>query len=89
MRRLAVPLVAALCFAQQTDYRVTPRFAPRLEIEDLLDRADAAKDEIYATTAKRAGQPGDYYDDATAFRRRLTQDIEGKARVLARLKAQP
>jgi len=51
--------------------------------------ADAAKDEVYATTAKRAGQPDDYYDDAASFRRRLTQDIESKARVLARLKAQP
>ena len=51
--------------------------------------ADAARDQIYATIAKRAGQPDDYYDDAASFRRRLTQDIESKARVLARLKAQP
>lgn len=51
--------------------------------------ADASKDEIYATTAKRAGQPADYYDDADSFRRRLASDIESKARVLARLKAQP
>jgi len=48
----------------------------------------AAKDEIYATTAKRAGQPDDYFDDASAFRQRLARDIESKARVLARLKAQ-
>jgi tripartite-type tricarboxylate transporter receptor subunit TctC len=48
----------------------------------------AAKDEIYATTAKRAGQPDDYFDDATAFRQRLARDIESKARVLARLKVQ-
>ena len=42
-----------------------------------------------ATTAKRAGQPDDYYDDANSFRRRLAQDVASKARVLARLKAQP
>ena len=40
------------------------------------------------TTAKRAGQPDDYYADATAFRLRLTRDIESKARVLARVKTQ-
>jgi tripartite-type tricarboxylate transporter receptor subunit TctC len=48
----------------------------------------AAKDEIYATTAKRAGQPDDYFDDAAAFRQRLGRDIASKARVLARLKVQ-
>ena len=31
--------------------------------------ANAAKDEVYVTTAKRAGQPDDYYSDAEAFRR--------------------
>ena len=51
--------------------------------------ADSAKDDGYATIAKRVGQPTDYYDDADAFRRRLTRDIESKARVLARLKVQP
>jgi tripartite-type tricarboxylate transporter receptor subunit TctC len=51
--------------------------------------ADAAKDQTYAMIAKRAGQPAEYYDDATAFRQRLTRDVETKARVLARLKAQP
>jgi tripartite-type tricarboxylate transporter receptor subunit TctC len=50
--------------------------------------AEAAKDNIYATTAKRAGQPDDYYDDAAAFRARLAHDIESKARVLSRLKTQ-
>ncbi len=50
--------------------------------------AEAAKDDIYATTAKRAGQPDDYYDDAAAFRQRLARDIESKARVLSRLKTQ-
>jgi len=50
---------------------------------------DAARDDGYATIAKRAGQPADYYDDADAFRRRLMRDIGSKARVLARLKVQP
>ena len=50
--------------------------------------AEAAKDDLYATTAKRAGQPDDYYADAAAFRQRLARDIESKARVLSRLKTQ-
>jgi tripartite-type tricarboxylate transporter receptor subunit TctC len=50
--------------------------------------AVASKDETYVTTAKRAGQPDEYYADAAAFRARLTSDIESKARVLARLKTQ-
>jgi tripartite-type tricarboxylate transporter receptor subunit TctC len=48
--------------------------------------AEAAKEEGYATIAKRAGQPDDYYDSAAAFQQRLTRDIESKARVLARVK---
>jgi tripartite-type tricarboxylate transporter receptor subunit TctC len=51
--------------------------------------ADAAKDDSYSNVAKRAGQPPDYYADAQAFQQRLTRDIETKARVLTRLKAQP
>ena len=50
--------------------------------------ADAAKDQVYATIAKRAGQPDDYYADAGAFAQRLARDIDNKARVLARLKTQ-
>lgn len=50
--------------------------------------ADAAKDDGYASVAKRAGQPAEYYDTADAFRQRLARDIDNKARVLARLKAQ-
>ena len=50
--------------------------------------AEAAKDNIYATIAKRAGQPDDYYDDDAAFRARLARDIDSKARVLSRLKTQ-
>jgi tripartite-type tricarboxylate transporter receptor subunit TctC len=49
--------------------------------------AAAANDRTYATIAKRAGQPDDYYADAAAFRSRLARDIESKARVLARLKS--
>jgi tripartite-type tricarboxylate transporter receptor subunit TctC len=50
--------------------------------------ATAAKDDVYVTTAKRAGQPEDYYADAEAFRQRLARDIESKTRVLARIKTQ-
>lgn len=51
--------------------------------------AGAAKDEAYATTAKRAAQPDDYYGDAAAFSQRLKRDIERKAAVLTRVKTQP
>ena len=51
--------------------------------------AGAAKDEIYATTAKRAAQPNDYYSDAATFRQRLQRDTERKAAVLARVTARP
>jgi tripartite-type tricarboxylate transporter receptor subunit TctC len=51
--------------------------------------AGAARDEAYATVAKRAAQPPDYYADADAFKQRLTRDIERKAAVLARVKTQP
>jgi tripartite-type tricarboxylate transporter receptor subunit TctC len=47
---------------------------------------DAAKDDIYVITAKRAGQPDDLYLDAAEFRQRLQSDIASKARVLSRLK---
>ena len=50
--------------------------------------AEAVKNEAYVTTAKRAGQPDDYYSGAAAFRLRLTRDVESKSRVLARVKAQ-
>jgi tripartite-type tricarboxylate transporter receptor subunit TctC len=51
--------------------------------------AGAAKDEAYATTAKRAAQPDDYYSDAAAFSQRLKRDVERKAAVLKRVKTQP
>ena len=47
--------------------------------------AGAAKDDNYANTAKYAAQPADYYADAATLRQRLDRDIEGKARVLARV----
>jgi tripartite-type tricarboxylate transporter receptor subunit TctC len=50
---------------------------------------DAAKDEVYVTIAKRAGQPDDLYLDAAGFKQRLQGDVASKARVLARLKTQP
>jgi tripartite-type tricarboxylate transporter receptor subunit TctC len=50
--------------------------------------AESAKSDVYVTTAKRAGQPDDYYSDAAAFRQRLAHDIESKTRVLARVKTQ-
>jgi tripartite-type tricarboxylate transporter receptor subunit TctC len=49
---------------------------------------EAARDDIYATTARRAGQPDDLYRDAAGFRQRLQGDVASKARVLARLKTQ-
>jgi len=51
--------------------------------------AGAARDEAYATVARRAAQPADYYADADAFKDRLMRDIERKAAVLARVKTQP
>ena len=47
--------------------------------------AGAAKDDNYANTAKNAAQPADYYADAAMLQQRLNRDIEGKARVLARV----
>jgi len=47
--------------------------------------AGAATDDKYADAAKATAQPSDYYADAATLRRRLNRDIEGKARVLARL----
>src|SRR5262245_43387125 len=49
----------------------------------------AARDDAYATVAKRAAQPPDYYADADAFKERLMRDIERKAAVLVRVKTQP
>jgi tripartite-type tricarboxylate transporter receptor subunit TctC len=47
--------------------------------------AGAAKDDAYANAARNASQPADYYADAATLKQRLDRDIEGKARVLARV----
>jgi tripartite-type tricarboxylate transporter receptor subunit TctC len=49
----------------------------------------SAESETYASVAKRAAQPTEYYADAAAFRTRLKGDIEAKARILPRIKTQP
>jgi tripartite-type tricarboxylate transporter receptor subunit TctC len=68
---------------------LAPPAAPQPTLSKLSSAcAEAAKNDLYATTAKRSGQPDDYYDDAPAFRQRLARDIESKARVLSRLKTQ-
>ncbi len=48
--------------------------------------AAAAKDGGYATVAKGAAQPPDYFADAATFRQRLQRDIERKADVIKRVK---
>jgi tripartite-type tricarboxylate transporter receptor subunit TctC len=50
--------------------------------------AGAAKDEAYAGTAQRGGQPPNYYADRTMFGARLDRDIEAKRRLIARMKLQ-
>jgi len=66
---------------------LAPRSTPAPILAKLAAACDhAAKDQTYATIAKRAGQPDEYYADAEAFRLRLARDIDSKARVLARLK---
>jgi len=47
--------------------------------------AGAAKDGSYANAARNAAQPADYYADAATLAQRLKRDIDGKARVLARV----
>ncbi len=48
----------------------------------------AAKDEVYASAAKRGGQPPNYYADRATFGMRLERDIEAKRRLIARMKLQ-
>lgn len=50
--------------------------------------AGAARDEAYATTAKRAAQPANYYADRDGFAARLARDIDVKKRLLARMPKQ-
>ena len=83
---------------KEQGYDVTPAsfgglLAPRATPQPILSKlssacAEAAKNDLYATIAKRAGQPDDYFDDAVAFQRRLARDTDSKARVLSRLKTQ-
>src|SRR5262245_10706757 len=83
---------------EEQGYNVSPAsfgglLAPSATPQPILSKlssacAEAAKSDLYATTAKRAGQPDDYYADAAVFRQRLARDIESKARVLSRLKTQ-
>jgi len=83
---------------KEQGYNVSPAsfgglLAPPATPQPILSKlsaacAEAANYDLYATTAKRAGQPDDYYADAEAFRQRLARDIESKARVLSHLKTQ-
>ena len=50
--------------------------------------AGAAQDDIYASAAKRGGQPPNYYADRATFGLRLAGDIEAKRRLIARMKLQ-
>jgi tripartite-type tricarboxylate transporter receptor subunit TctC len=68
---------------------LAPAATPK-EIVSKLEPAceGAAKDEIYATAAKRGGQPPNYYADRATFGARLERDIEAKRRLIARLNLQ-
>jgi tripartite-type tricarboxylate transporter receptor subunit TctC len=84
---------------KEQGYDVSPAsfgglFAPQKTPRRILTKlgracAGAAKDESYATAAKRAAQPDDYYADAASFRQRLRRDTERKAEVLKRIAAPP
>jgi tripartite-type tricarboxylate transporter receptor subunit TctC len=68
---------------------LAPAATPAPIVAKLADACvTAAKDATYATTAKRAAQPDDYYGDAAIFKQRLQRDIERKAAVLARVATQ-
>ena len=68
---------------------LAPIATPGLILSKLQSSCQAAaKEEIYVTTAKRAGQPDNYYADAAEFRQRLQRDIASKERVLSQLKTQ-
>jgi tripartite-type tricarboxylate transporter receptor subunit TctC len=78
---------------KEQGYNVSPEsfgglLAPSATPQPILSKlssacAEAAKNDMYATTAKRAGQPDDYYADAAAFRQRLARHREQGARVVA------
>ena len=70
---------------KEQGYDVSPAsfgglLAPRATPQPILSKlssacAEAAKNDLYATIAKNAGQPDDYFDDAAAFQLRLARDI--------------
>jgi tripartite-type tricarboxylate transporter receptor subunit TctC len=67
--------------------------APAATPNDIIGKLEAAcegaaKDEVYASAAKRGGQPPSYYADRTTFGMRLARDIEAKRRLIARMKLQ-
>jgi tripartite-type tricarboxylate transporter receptor subunit TctC len=62
-----------------TPARIVNRLAHACEI--------AARNEPYASTAKRLAQPDSYYANVATFRHRLQRDIEVKRRLLTKLGA--
>jgi len=65
---------------------MAPAATPK-EIIAKLEQAceGAAKDDIYATAAKRGAQPPDYYADSATFGQRIERDIEAKKRLIGRM----
>ena len=68
---------------------LAPAATPK-EIIGKLETAceGAAKDEVYASAARRGGQPPSYYADRATFGMRLERDIDAKRRLIARMKLQ-
>ena len=67
--------------------------APAATPKDVIGKLEtacegAAKDEIYASAARRGGQPPSYYADRAIFVMRLNRDIEAKKRLITRMKLQ-
>jgi tripartite-type tricarboxylate transporter receptor subunit TctC len=67
--------------------------APAATPKDVIGRLEtaceaAAKDDVYASAAKRGGQPPNYYADRATFGARLVRDIEAKKRLIERMKLQ-
>jgi tripartite-type tricarboxylate transporter receptor subunit TctC len=67
--------------------------APAATPKDVIGKLEtaceaAAKDDVYASAAKRGGQPPSYYADRTVFGARLARDIEAKKRLIERMKLQ-
>jgi tripartite-type tricarboxylate transporter receptor subunit TctC len=67
--------------------------APAATPKDVIGKLEtaceiAAKDDVYASAAKRGGQPPSFYADRTVFGARLARDIEAKKRLIERMKLQ-